>query len=315
MRDNFCVLPDTTGPSQPPAALPAHPVEQVTPQDCAKAVEGFGIARAASEDALRRLRWAGRVLLYHRLRFWPARFGTPGWAMGLLAGSVAAIWAGSLMILAGAGLVATFLTILILYPTCGGAVMWFLRDRDGEHEANRLELRTERLKTATDTLDHAREFLGAKKAAQDDAQRRWQAVQEAFESQANQRKIETERLLQIDPGRLHPDEFERHVGAIFRHLGFSVQGVGNIAGDQGVDLIATRDSLRVAVQAKRYIGSVGNQAVQQVYAGMAHYKCHRCVVVTTGEFTAAARALAKSTGCLLIGAERIASLIRGEMEF
>jgi restriction system protein len=86
-------------------------------------------------------------------------------------------------------------------------------------------------------------------------------------------------------------------------------------GDQGVDVLAKKDSLRLAIQAKRYIGAVSNAAIQQVFAGMAHYKCHRCLVVTSGEFTSGAIALAQSTGCLLIGTDRIAALIRGEIAF
>lgn len=119
-------------------------------------------------------------------------------------------------------------------------------------------------------------------------------------------------MLAIDPGRLYPDEFEKYVGEVFRHLGYEIDQTGK-SGDQGVDVIAQKGPLRIAIQVKRYIGSIGNEAVQQVYAGMAHHCCQQCIVVTTGSFTTSARALAASTGCELIDRDQIAVLIRGEL--
>jgi restriction system protein len=59
-------------------------------------------------------------------------------------------------------------------------------------------------------------------------------------------------------------------------LGFSVRKT-KVTGDQGVDLIVEGEGRLIAVQAKGYTGSVGNKAVQEVYAGMAFYG-HTCAV-------------------------------------
>jgi HJR/Mrr/RecB family endonuclease len=121
----------------------------------------------------------------------------------------------------------------------------------------------------------------------------------------------TDQLLSIDPGRLYPDELERFAAQIFSHLGYNVQQTGQ-TGDQGVDVVAEKLGFRLAIQVKCYSNTVGNSAVQEVFAGMMHYGCNRCLVFTNNYFTSSAIALARSTGCLLIDRESIASLIRGE---
>lgn len=134
---------------------------------------------------------------------------------------------------------------------------------------------------------------------------------EAAQSVENRRQIEIDRLLAVDVGRLYPDEFERYVGDVFRHLGYTIELTGK-TGDQGVDVLAVKGPLRIAIQAKRYMGAVGNSAVQEVYAGMAHHGCQRCIVMASSGFTNGALSLAQSTGCLLIGRQQIPSLVRGE---
>lgn len=79
-------------------------------------------------------------------------------------------------------------------------------------------------------------------------------------------------------------------------------------GDQGVDLLAYRDGVRVAVQAKLYTTPVGNKAVQEVAAGAIHYKATHAVVVTGAGFTPAARSLAASTRVFLLHHDEIGRL-------
>jgi HJR/Mrr/RecB family endonuclease len=80
-------------------------------------------------------------------------------------------------------------------------------------------------------------------------------------------------------------------------------------------VLAEKPGRRIAIQAKRYDGGVGNAAVQQVFAGMAHHKCQRCVVVSTSHFSRGAVELAQSTGCVLVGRDEIPALVRGELGF
>src|SRR5262249_44089727 len=84
-------------------------------------------------------------------------------------------------------------------------------------------------------------------------------------------------------------------------------------GDQGVDLVVSGKGERIAVQVKGYSDPLGNAPVQEVYAGMRHYQCSRCVVVTNSTFTSGARDLARSTNCLLIDGSQIPDLIMGRI--
>ena len=80
-------------------------------------------------------------------------------------------------------------------------------------------------------------------------------------------------------------------------------------GDYGADLILIQDERRTAVQAKRYVGSVGVSAVQEALSGQAYYQCDTAWVVTTGTFTTNALELAKKSGVKLIGRSDIGILM------
>ncbi|MGD1173409.1 restriction endonuclease [Mycobacterium seoulense] len=95
-------------------------------------------------------------------------------------------------------------------------------------------------------------------------------------------------------------EFERYVAARLRRAGWRVTFTPPV-GDYGVDLIAEKDGHSVAVQCKRYGKSVGVAAVQQVVSGARHHGCTRSIVVSNREFTRAAKQLAHTHGCQLIG--------------
>lgn len=106
---------------------------------------------------------------------------------------------------------------------------------------------------------------------------------------------------------LDGEEYERIVGHLFTELGWKISFTPR-TGDQGVDLVAERGRRRVAVQCKRYIGSVGNAAVQEVHSGGAFYECNECIVVSSGNFTRAALQLAQSLGVKCLHHEQVQEL-------
>lgn len=122
------------------------------------------------------------------------------------------------------------------------------------------------------------------------------------------------RLLNEPYREFRGERFEQFLAEVFDELGFEVQ-LTKASGDQGVDLIVTRNSLRWAVQAKGYVESVGNAAVQQAHAGKDFYGCQRSAVITNSVFTTGARELAcrLSPPCMLVEGEQIPALIRGEL--
>jgi Restriction endonuclease len=95
-------------------------------------------------------------------------------------------------------------------------------------------------------------------------------------------------------------EFETYLAGLLKRNGFeSIRGTP-ATGDQGADLLATKANQTIAIQAKRYRGSVGNKAVQEVVAAVKFYRADESWVITNGTFTASAKALAQAYNVRLI---------------
>ncbi len=130
--------------------------------------------------------------------------------------------------------------------------------------------------------------------------------------QQERRNANRHALAQRDWRSMRGVEFEHFLEEVFREKGYHVETTPS-SGDQGVDLIIAKVGRRIAVQVKGYAGSVGNSAVQEAFAGMAHYKCDACCVITNSEFTESAKNLAMSTGCILIHGGQIVGLITNDV--
>ena len=131
-----------------------------------------------------------------------------------------------------------------------------------------------------------------------------------YEADAHRRrdlKFAKSGLRAID--RMSGTDFEDFVAAQLRIAGYSVAPTAS-TGDYGVDLIAKKDGVRMAVQCKRLAKAVGVAAVQQVVAGALHHGCNRTVVVTNQTFTKAARQLAGTHRCRLVGRTQLQSWTR-----
>jgi HJR/Mrr/RecB family endonuclease len=103
-----------------------------------------------------------------------------------------------------------------------------------------------------------------------------------------------------DLGALTGTDFEVYVGKIPKEAGFeSVVGTP-ATGDQGADLIARRNGRVIAIQAKRYVGAVGNGAVQEIVGALKFYNADEGWVVTNSTFTSAARSLAQANNVRLV---------------
>lgn len=71
-------------------------------------------------------------------------------------------------------------------------------------------------------------------------------------------------------------------------------------GDQGVDLIATKNQIRACIQCKYYSKPVGNSAVQEVLAGKMFWEGSMAVVVSSAGYTRSARQLAEASSVVLL---------------
>lgn len=94
-------------------------------------------------------------------------------------------------------------------------------------------------------------------------------------------------------------EFQEYVADMLKRQGYPDVMLAERY-DYGVDIIATKDGVRWGVQAKRYSGLVGADAVRQVVAGLCMYDCERAMVVTNSTFSRVACKLAASNNCMLV---------------
>ena len=110
--------------------------------------------------------------------------------------------------------------------------------------------------------------------------------------------------------KLDGEEFELYFADVLRDNGFRDVQVTQYCGDQGVDILATRNGVRYAIQCKNYRSPAGNAAVQEAYAGCEYYECDEAAVVCPSGFTIPARELADSPGVQLWGGERLSHMMR-----
>ena len=78
--------------------------------------------------------------------------------------------------------------------------------------------------------------------------------------------------------------FEQYLQIHFKELGYRVKATPD-TNDYGADLLLTKGSERIVVQAKRYSGRVGNHAIQEVLGALHYYNCNKAMVVTNSFFT------------------------------
>lgn len=103
-------------------------------------------------------------------------------------------------------------------------------------------------------------------------------------------------------------EFEHFVVNILESLGF-IAKVTKASGDQGVDILAKRNSKTYAIQTKRYSNTVGNKAIQEVVSGKQYYNANKGWVITNSTFTKSAIMLAESTSTILWDGYKLKQMI------
>ena len=99
--------------------------------------------------------------------------------------------------------------------------------------------------------------------------------------------------------RMTPLEFEQYCADVLRACNWRAH-VTQATADQGVDIVAEKRGVRIVLQCKKYSKPVGNRAVQEIVAGIAHAEAQRGIVVATNGYTKAAERLAASNDILLL---------------
>lgn len=109
--------------------------------------------------------------------------------------------------------------------------------------------------------------------------------------------------------RLTGYEFEGYLKELFNLLGYTVIQT-SLSGDQGADLIISKDGEKTVVQAKKYNEKVSNKAIQEIAAAKNHYKAHNAIVVTNSSFTKSAIDLALSNNVELWDGLKLKNIIQ-----
>ena len=101
--------------------------------------------------------------------------------------------------------------------------------------------------------------------------------------------------------------FENHCKEILKQHGWEVKETPN-TGDQGVDLIASINDLRICIQCKDHEKAIGNKAVQEISAGKLFWQGTHAILVSKSGFTKSAQRLAKSNKVRLISEYQLKDL-------
>ena len=108
-------------------------------------------------------------------------------------------------------------------------------------------------------------------------------------------------------------EFEEFIALLFKKIGYKTS-VTKLSGDQGIDILAVRNNITLAIQAKCYSGIVGNHAIMEAAAGVKFYNADKCLVVTNSTFSKSAIELAKANGVELWDRKKLIEQI-GDIDF
>lgn len=113
----------------------------------------------------------------------------------------------------------------------------------------------------------------------------------------------------FDPTAIPIDghEFEQWVAVSLEMFGWQAE-VTSASGDQGIDVIASKNGMKVGIQCKLYSSSVGNKAVQEAIAGKRYHGVNYVAVLSNAQFTQSARDLATMNDVLLLSQHDIPDL-------
>lgn len=137
-------------------------------------------------------------------------------------------------------------------------------------------------------------------------------VQEGIAYRARRDGIERlrkEKFVNVGVDALSGGEFEEHCAGILKNQGWTVTMTPK-TGDYGVDIIAVKRDIKMAVQCKRSSSPVGNGAVQEVYSGKKFYSANCAIVVSNNTYTAATEETARKCDITLLSHNDLGKLDR-----
>lgn len=101
------------------------------------------------------------------------------------------------------------------------------------------------------------------------------------------------------------EDFEDYIADLLRYNDFSVTKTQQ-SYDNGVDLIAKKNDVKIAIQCKYYTDNVGNRAVQEIYSGKDYYNCDCGICCCSqADYTKQAKLLAQKLNILLLNEKNV----------
>lgn len=107
-----------------------------------------------------------------------------------------------------------------------------------------------------------------------------------------------EKITLDDVDLMGGQEFENFIAKLFTNMGYETK-LTKATGDQGIDIVISKNGNKIGIQAKCYSGNVGNSAIQEVVAGINYYQLDKGMVITNSFFTESAQQLAQANSIVL----------------
>ena len=143
-------------------------------------------------------------------------------------------------------------------------------------------------------------------------------ISEAFKAHERQLMQEQEKLKkQYQYGyrdNMTGYEYEQYCAKLFKCYGWEAE-VTPKSGDFGVDIIAKKNGIKIVAQCKKWNGSVGFNAVKEVFTGKTINKADYAIVITNSNFSQAAKKGAKDTGVILIKHSELEDCLNGLLRY
>ncbi|MED3501520.1 restriction endonuclease [Brevibacillus agri] len=134
-------------------------------------------------------------------------------------------------------------------------------------------------------------------------------IETSQKQRRTRRKLTDDEIISADIDTLSGTDFERLIELYYRDHGYCVEHVGG-SGDHEVDLILKgKEGYKIAVQCKRWKGSVGNDIVLRLKAGKQVHGCYDAWIITTSHFTKAAQEAAERLNIRLINGVAVHDMI------
>jgi len=111
-----------------------------------------------------------------------------------------------------------------------------------------------------------------------------------------------------DLDKLKGIEFEKALGQIFKTQGYTVQETP-ASNDYGADLLLEKFGRKIAVQAKRYEGTVPNRAIQEAHTAKEYYDCDEAWIVTQSNLSNNSTKMANKLKVKIIDRQQLQKMI------